>query len=73
MILLTPIHDTLNAVDTVKIYRDRVWSKYGLPRKIISDRGPQFVNQFVKNLYAILGIKGNLSTAYHPQMDGQME
>jgi transposase InsO family protein len=45
----------------------------GLLAKVISDRGPQFVSRFVKELYQILGIEGNPSTAYHPQMDGQTE
>jgi len=56
-----------------KIYRDRVWSKHGLLRKIISDRGPQFAVQFMKDLSKLVGIESNLSTAYHPQTDGQTE
>src|SRR5882724_10197795 len=73
MIILVAIRDTLNAIETAKIYRDLVWSKHGLPRKIISDRGPQFVNQFTKDLYQLVGIETNPSTAYHPQTDGQTE
>jgi transposase InsO family protein len=73
MIILTAIRDTLNAVETTQIYRDKVWSKHGLPQKIISDRGPQFVNQFTKDLYQLTGIEINPSTAYHPQTDGQTE
>ena len=55
------------------LYRDRVFSEHGLPKKVISDRGPQFVSKFMKELYETLGIKGNPSTAYHPQTDGQTE
>jgi transposase InsO family protein len=71
MLILTPIRDTLTAPETAIIYRDKVWSKHGLPRKIISDRGPQFVSQFTKDLYKLTGVKTNPSTAYHPQTDGQ--
>jgi transposase InsO family protein len=73
MIILTVIKDTLTAFQTTEIYRDKVWSKHGLPQIIISDRGPQFVNQFMKDLYHLVGVEMNPSTAYHPQTDGQTE
>ena len=57
----------------VTVYRDRVFSEHGLPKKVISDRGPQFISKFMKPLYEMLGIKGNPSTAYHPQTNGQTE
>jgi len=63
----------LTAVGMAKIYRDRVWSKHRLPQKIISDRGPQFATQFMKDLNKLVGIESNLLTAYHPQTDGQTE
>ena len=40
---------------------------------VISDCGPQFVLRFMRELNKILGINTNLSTAYHPQTDGQTE
>jgi transposase InsO family protein len=40
---------------------------------VISDRGPQFASQVTKELYRLLGIERKLSTAYHPQTDGQTE
>jgi transposase InsO family protein len=63
----------LTTIGMAKIYRDHVWSKHGLPRKVISDRGPQLTAQFMKDLNKLIGIKSNLSTAYHPQTDGQTE
>jgi hypothetical protein len=53
-----------------KIFRDEVFKHHGLPRKVISDRGPQYVSKFMTDLYSLLGIKGNPSTAFHPQTDG---
>ena len=73
MIILIATNTELNAVGTARIYHDHVWSKRGLPIKIISDRGPQFVAQFMKDLHVLVGIKANPSTAYHPQTDGQTE
>jgi len=40
MILLVAVRDTLTSFQTAEIYRDHVWSKHGLPKKVISDRGP---------------------------------
>ena len=40
---------------------------------MVSDRGPQFAAELTKELNRMLGIKTKLSTAFHPQMDGQME
>jgi transposase InsO family protein len=57
----------------VKIFRDEIFKHHGLLRKVISDRGPQYVSKFMMDLYSLLGIKGNPSTAFHPQTDGQME
>ena len=57
----------------VTLYQDRVFLEHRLPQKVISNRGPQFVSKFMKELYEVMGIKGNPSTAYHPQTDGQME
>ncbi|KAL5482963.1 hypothetical protein ACEPAI_9558 [Sanghuangporus weigelae] len=63
----------LTAEGTAKIYRDHVFCLHGLPRKIIHDRGIQFDAKMMKELYKLLHIEGNPSTAYHPQTDGQTE
>jgi len=44
-----------------------------VPRKILSDQGPQFVLKFMEEFTKALGTKRQLSTVYHPQTDGQME
>jgi len=73
MIILIPCNDTLDSLGLARLLRDHVWSRFGTPRLIISDRGPQFASQFTKELAGLLGIKLALSTAYHPQTDGQSE
>lgn len=50
-----------------------VYRLHGLPLSITSDRGAQFVSTLWKSLCKRLRIKANLSTAYHPQTDGQTE
>ena len=52
---------------------DRVFKNVGIPQKVISDREPQFVSRFMKELCSRLGVERNPLTAYHPQTDGQME
>jgi len=56
-----------------KLFWDHVWKLHGLPESIISDRGVQFVAGMMKELNNLLGIQTKLSTAYHPQTDGQTE
>jgi len=46
---------------------------HGLPESVVSDRGPQFAAGLTKELNRMLGIETRLSTAFYPQMDGQME
>jgi len=50
-----------------------MWKLHGLLESVVSDRGLQFVAELTKELNRILGIETRLSTAFHPQMDGQME
>jgi len=56
-----------------RLFRDNVWKLHGLPESVVSDRGPQFVVELTKELNRILGIQTKLSTAFHPQTDGQTE
>ena len=53
-----------------KIYRDEIWKLYRVPRKILSDREPQFASKFIKELTKALRTKRMLSMVYHPQIDG---
>jgi len=64
---------TITAAGAANLYLRHVWKHHGLPRKVVSDRGPQFVAEFMKELYRLLGIELASSTAYHPQIDGQTE
>jgi len=56
-----------------KLFRDNMWKLHGLPESVISDRGPQFAAGMTKELNKMLGIETKLSTAYHPETDGQTE
>jgi hypothetical protein len=72
-VILVPCRETMGAEDLAKEYRDRVFPFVGIPSKIISDRDTRFTSHFAKEVCAQLEIKQNISTAYHPQTDGQSE
>ena len=72
-IIAIPTTIELSSLGWAKLFRDHVYAFHGLPDKIISDRGPQFVSKFIAALYQLLSIEANPSTAYHPQTDGQTE
>ena len=65
--------DGITAKDAAKAFYTHIWKNHGLPSSIISDRGRTFVNYFWDQLITRLGIKADLSTAYHPETDGQTE
>ena len=68
-----PTTSDVTAEQAAQLYYRHVWKLHGLPVDTISDRGPQFVSHFTRHLLKWLDIKGNRSTAYHPQSDGQTE
>ena len=68
-----PTTEKTTAKGLARLFRDNVWRLHGLPKSIISDRGPQFAAGLMKELNTLLGIATKLSTAFHPQTDGQTE
>ena len=72
-VIFSPTTKTASALDIAKLFYNRVYSRFGLYDKIISDRGPQFTSLFAKELGKLLGYSLSLLTAYHPQTDGETE
>ena len=73
MIRLKAVTTSISSEGIAKVYRDEIWKIYGVPRTILSDRGPQFASKFIEDLTKVLGTKRKLSTAYHPQTNRQTE
>ena len=73
MICLKATTTNVSSEGIAKIYRDDIWKLHGIPRKILSDRGPQFASKFMEEFTRALGTKRQLSIAYHLQIDGQTE
>jgi transposase InsO family protein len=70
---LIPCRDDIDARGTAELYIQHVYSQHGLSEFVTSDRGPQFTAAFWKQVCRRLGIRQRLSTAYHPETDGQTE
>ena len=68
-----PTYTTATAPDIAKTFFENIFRLHGLPKTIVSDRDPKFVSKFWKMLFKQLGVHLALSTAYHPQTDGQTE
>ena len=56
-----------------RLFVQHVWKLHGIPCKVVSNRGPQFIAEFTRELYRILRIRIAATTAYHPQGDRQTE
>ena len=61
------------AKDIADSFLREVWRLHGLPSKFISDMDAKFSGEFWESLCKSLGINRRMSTAYHPQTDGQTE
>ena len=68
-----PTNKDITALQTAQLQIDHVFKRFGLPDDIISDRDPLFTSRTYWNLLKLLGIKQRLSTAYHPETDGETE
>jgi transposase InsO family protein len=68
-----PVKTTYSRAQLAELYRSRIVCLHGIPKKIVSDRGTQFISRFWKRLHESMDTKLNFSSAYHPQIDGQTE
>ena len=72
-VILCPTKLQITAEGVAAIIFRKLFTRFGLFNKVISDRGPQFSAKFTLELSHILGYQIALSTAYHPQTDGETE
>jgi hypothetical protein len=64
---------TYSGAKVVELYMSRIVCLHGVSKKIVSDRGSQFISKFWEKLHESMDTKLNFSSAYHPQTDGQTE
>jgi hypothetical protein len=68
-----PVHTFYRAEKYAKLYISRILCLHGVPKTIISDRGPQFIARFCEQMNDSLGTHLIHSSTYHPQTDGQID
>ena len=70
---LTACHSTITSEGLADLFIHNIFRLHGLPDSVTSDWGPQFIRAAWKQVCKKLGIKAQLSTAFHPETDGQTE
>ena len=73
MVHMAPVSQSVTAEETAVLFLDCVFRHHGMPETIVSDRDPRFTALFWRALFKLLGTKLPMSTAAHPQTDGQTE
>ncbi|GKC80237.1 ty3-gypsy retrotransposon protein [Tanacetum coccineum] len=68
-----PITHPYTASQVAQLFLDNVYKLHGLPKTIVGDRDKIFMSLFWQSLFKMLQVKLKMSTAYHPQTDGQTE
>jgi hypothetical protein len=68
-----PVKSTYSGPQLVELYMSRIVCLHGVPKKIVSDRGTQFILKFWERLHETLDTQLRFSSAYHPQTDDQTE
>jgi transposase InsO family protein len=69
----TPVCKTIDAADLANIFHDTIVMTFGPPTSIVTDRGSLFTSHFWSSLCFYMKARRRLSTAFHPQTDGQTE
>ena len=64
---------TFTLEEFCRLYIREIVRLHGVPVSIVSDRDPRFTDQFWKSFQKAMGTQLSMSTAFHPQTDGQSE
>ena len=72
-VIYCPCTRNIDSEGVAQLFFTNVFPRFGLHSRMISDRGPQFASAFAQELARLLQYDIALSTAYHPQTDGETE
>lgn len=68
-----PLSHPFMVKQVAKAFLENIYKLYGLPKTIVCDRDPVFVSHFWQELFCLHRVNFNMSSYYHPQIDGQSE
>ncbi|GJW50787.1 putative reverse transcriptase domain-containing protein [Tanacetum coccineum] len=68
-----PIRENDPLDKLARLYLNRIVARHGIPASIICDRDGRFTSNFWRSFQKALGTDISMSTAYHPETDGQSE
>lgn len=68
---MLPVSHTAHTV--ASLFMDIIGKIHVLPQSLVSDRDPLFISKFWQELFQLSGTQLRMSSAYHPQSDGQTE
>ncbi|OWZ02257.1 Retroelement [Phytophthora megakarya] len=71
MVHLAAVAADVTSVQTARLFVDMVFKHHGMPNDYVSDRDPRFTARFWQEVFTLLGTQFSMSTADHPQTDGQ--
>ena len=72
-VIFIPCSKELTALEAAQLHFDNTVKRFGIPDDIISDRDPLFVSKTYRSLMKLCGVTQRISTAYHPETDGETE
>ncbi|POM71573.1 Reverse transcriptase [Phytophthora palmivora] len=73
MVHLAAVSAQVTSKQTARLFVDMVFKHHGMPSDFVSDRDPRFMARFWQEVFTLLGTQFSMSTADHPQTDGQVE
>lgn len=68
-----PLRHPFSALSVAKVYTDHVYKLHGMPTSLILDHDRIFTSNLWRELFGLAGVQLRMSSAYHPQTDGQTE
>ena len=73
MVHIAPCTESIDAAGAARLFIENVFRLHGMPQRVVSDRDPRFTSDFWQSVFEQLGTTLHMSTAHHPETDGQSE